>query len=425
MKISQNPSRSVSKVRKYIFTAFLVALGARLYVNFFVPGFIITFTAIILGIALYFSDDIHPVILGCMVAVFSPGIRFFIDSFSDYTMSELLIRIYPDVFFYVTYGLVFYILSRLFKDQFTSKYYIILFLSDFLSNLVELLVRTQLFEIKWSMIQGIILVALGRTGLTLLTIFVVVRYTSLIMHQEHEKRYQHLMMQTSRFKSEIYFLYKNMNQIEALMKLSHQIKGRVSEDEALRSLALELSKDVHEIKKDYLRTVKGLEEIYGENMSLDELDLKDLFKILEDNTKEYIKDTPGISCHFKCKSSVMVKEHFYLMSVIRNLINNGIEACGDAGKVYIYARDVNDDLEIFVRDNGKGISPEDIDYIFNTGYSTKFDEKTGDIYRGIGLTLVKEMVEEVFKGKLEVESSLGEGTSFIITIGHSNLEGVS
>jgi len=275
------------------------------------------------------------------------------------------------------------------------------------------------------MIQGITLVALGRTFLTMLVIFIVVRYTSLMIHQEHEKRYQHLMMQTSRFKSEIYFLYKNMNQIEALMKLSHKIKNQVSEDETLRLLALDLSKDVHEIKKDYLRTVKGLEEIYGDNMRLDELNLKDLFKILEDNTKDFLKSKPDIVCNFKCKSPVFVKEHFYLMSIIRNLINNGIEACGEVGKVYVYARDVNDQVEIYVRDNGTGIKKEDLDYIYNTGYSTKFNEKTGDIYRGIGLTLVKEMVEDVFNGTLEVETSVGEGTSFIVTIDHRNLEGVS
>jgi len=425
MNIKEMPLKSVSKVKKYIFIAFLVALGARLYVSFFVPGFIITFTAIILGLSLYFNDDIHPIILGGLVAIISPGMRFLIDSLTEIPTSELLIRIYPDVFFYITYGLVFFILSRIYSENFSRKYYIILFFSDFLSNLMELLIRTQFFEIEWSMIQGITLVALGRTFLTMLVIFVVVRYTSLMIHQEHEKRYQHLMMQTSRFKSEIYFLYKNMNQIEALMKLSHKIKNQVSEDKTLRLLALDLSKDVHEIKKDYLRTVKGLEEIYGDNMRLDELNLKDLFKILEDNTKDFLKSKPDIVCNFKCKSPVFVKEHFYLMSIIRNLINNGIEACGDVGKVYIYARDVNSQVEIYVRDNGSGIEKEDLDYIYNTGYSTKFNEKTGDIYRGIGLTLVKEMVEDVFNGTLEVETSVGEGTSFIVTIDHRNLEGVS
>ena len=410
-------------IRKYLFIALLVSLGARLYVSFFIPGFIITFTAIILGISLYFNEDINPLILGFVVAIMSPGLRLFFDSFSSDNFTDLLTIVYPDVFFYITYGLVFYLMVNVFKHHSKRKFYMILFFSDFVSNLVEILVRTHFFDIKWPMIQGILLVAIARSAVTMLAIYVVVRYTSLLMKQEHEKRYQYLMMLTSRFKSEVYFLHKNMDQIEKLVGLSHKIKGMIEQDESLRELTLDLSQGVHEIKKDYIRAIRGLEEIYDGGMDLNDITLKDLIHLIDNNTKEFVKSKNlNISLSFKCKSSVKVKDHFYMMSILRNLVNNAIEACHDFGKVYVYAQEVDDHLEVYIRDTGMGIKAEDRDYIFNTGYSTKFDEKTGDIYRGLGLTLVKEMVEDVFSGTIDYESEVGQGTSFILCFDRIRLE---
>ena len=57
------------------------------------------------------------------------------------------------------------------------------------------------------------------------------------------------------------------------------------------------------------------------------------------------------------------------------------------------------------------------------GFSTKFDEKTGNIYRGVGLSGVKIVVEEQFGGSLEVESTQGAGTAFIVRIPADRLEG--
>jgi len=216
-----------------------------------------------------------------------------------------------------------------------------------------------------------------------------------------------------------------MNQMETMVGLSHTLKRKVEDDSELKSITLELSKSAHEIKKDYLRVVRGLEEIYDSELNLEEMNIKDLFSIIEVNTKDYLK-SKNINTNFriKCKVDCIIKEHFYLMSILRNLINNSIDACDSIdGIIDVYAHYEDEEICIYVKDYGEGITEENEPFIVNTGFSTKFDENTGNIFRGIGLMLVKEMVEQVFGGEIEFESKHGEGTTFVVRLNPGGLKG--
>lgn len=413
----------LNKGMKVLLIAIFVALVARLYISFFIDGFIVTFAAIILALTLYFDEDIHPIHLGVMVAVISPGIRYV---FEGLIMKnpEVFQLVYPDAFFYITYGLVFTLSRSYFGAAYKKRFYLMAFYADVIANLVELMVRTEIIGLKWPMIQGIILVGLIRTIIIMFFIYLAVNYTSMLVQEEHERRYQYLMLQSSRFKSEIYFLQKNMNQIENLVRLSHNLKKKASDyDEEISTIALEISKSMHEIKKDHMRVVRGLEEIYEEDMDFKEIALKDLFKIIEVNTYDFLHSkNMRVICSFRCTVDVMVKDHFYLMSVLRNLINNGIDACEGNGRIDVTAMEDDGNIMIQVRDNGSGIEESDAPYIFNNGFSNKFDEATGNISRGIGLTLVKEMVENIFDGTIEFESEFGKGTAFNLRLNCERLQ---
>lgn len=75
-----------------------------------------------------------------------------------------------------------------------------------------------------------------------------------------------------------------------------------------------------------------------------------------------------------------------------------------------------------MEDNGPGISERHLPNIFEMGYSTKFDYKTGNIYRGVGLWGVRNTVEEQFKGTINVVSQPGKGTRFQVEIPAERLE---
>ena len=112
-----------------------------------------------------------------------------------------------------------------------------------------------------------------------------------------------------------------------------------------------------------------------------------------------------------------MRQYFKMMSVIRNLALNSAEAIGSSGgKVTLSLRENGDDYVLEVRDNGPGIDADELETVFFDGYSTKFNAETGDVQRGLGLTLVKDYVENIFCGTIEVQSEKGKYSDFVITM---------
>jgi len=96
-----------------------------------------------------------------------------------------------------------------------------------------------------------------------------------------------------------------------------------------------------------------------------------------------------------------------------NLVSNSLKFTAAGGTVTIGARAHGDDVELFVEDNGAGISEEDQEIIFDAfrrGRSGSLEHSAG-----LGLSLVKRFVE-LHHGRVELESNLGEGTRVAIIL---------
>lgn len=103
----------------------------------------------------------------------------------------------------------------------------------------------------------------------------------------------------------------------------------------------------------------------------------------------------------------------HFSNVIDNLIENAIKYSGNMLTVILSVTDINNSLKISVKDNGIGISQSDKKYIFDKYYRSKTRfarQKTGF---GLGLTYVKSIIE-AHNGNIEVNSTVGEGSEFII-----------
>ena len=98
-----------------------------------------------------------------------------------------------------------------------------------------------------------------------------------------------------------------------------------------------------------------------------------------------------------------------LTQVLWNLVRNGVQAMAGRGRLELGLQATSEQVRLSVRDFGRGIPAEDLDRIFEPFFSTK------EGGTGIGLALVQRIVEE-HGGGIEVFSSLGEGTRFVIEL---------
>lgn len=90
-----------------------------------------------------------------------------------------------------------------------------------------------------------------------------------------------------------------------------------------------------------------------------------------------------------------------------NLIKNAIEAMPEGGSIYISTEKVLNEWKITIQDEGKGMSEEDIQKIYDPFFSTK---KEGT---GLGLTICATILKD-HHGRMDVSSELGKGAAFQI-----------
>jgi two-component system cell cycle sensor histidine kinase/response regulator CckA len=98
-----------------------------------------------------------------------------------------------------------------------------------------------------------------------------------------------------------------------------------------------------------------------------------------------------------------------LQQVVLNLVTNARDALGDRGDIEIVTRSPEPSVvELVVADTGPGIAPEDLGRLFDPFFTTKPNGT------GLGLSITHGIVTE-HRGTIDVESSPGQGTRFILT----------
>jgi len=104
-----------------------------------------------------------------------------------------------------------------------------------------------------------------------------------------------------------------------------------------------------------------------------------------------------------------------LGQVLRNLLNNAVSYTPTGGKISISAMPLGDTLTVSVKDSGEGIAPEHLPNLFERFYRVEKSRSRATGGAGLGLTIVKQLVEAQ-GGSVEVESTLGRGTTFTFTL---------
>ena len=112
-----------------------------------------------------------------------------------------------------------------------------------------------------------------------------------------------------------------------------------------------------------------------------------------------------------------------MASIISNLLSNAIKFTNANGKIIVHLNKINTKnsnfFSIKVQDNGLGLAEDDIAHLFDRFYQVDNESSHDQEGTGIGLSLAKEFVE-LMNGTIDVESTLGKGSTFTVQIPITN-----
>lgn len=244
---------------------------------------------------------------------------------------------------------------------------------------------------------------------------------------------------------ELYRLFHEVNALAAI--LDAHAEKELKEKEFLKDTLADIS---HQLKTPLaaLRIYNGILQGEAENpqairefasLSEQELDriealVQNLLKItkMDAGTVLFEKKTENVSemmervrAHFAFRAkqeektlrlaggdtAVLFCDRSWLTEALDNLVKNALDHTKKGDTVQIEWKQFPSILQIRIEDNGCGIHPEDLYYIFKRFYRSRFSKDTQGL--GLGLPLAKSIIE-AHDGTIRVDSELGAGAAFVI-----------
>jgi two-component system, sporulation sensor kinase E len=202
---------------------------------------------------------------------------------------------------------------------------------------------------------------------------------------------------------------------ETAHQLGTPISSLTAWVELLKNSATIQPEAVDEIEKDVSR-LELITERFSKIGSSPTLELQNVSESILKNI-DYIKhrSSKNVVFNISVDDNLMAQFNPPLFDwVMENLLKNALDAMEGKGNIAVIASEDDSHVFIDVKDSGKGIPSSKFNTVFQPGYSTK---KRG---WGLGLTLVKRIVENYHHGKVFVkESEIGKCTTFRIILNKS------
>ena len=214
---------------------------------------------------------------------------------------------------------------------------------------------------------------------------------------------------------------------DTISDISHQLKTPIAALSIYNEMIQGETDDLPEIKKFTVLSEQELNRIETLVQNLLEITKLDAGTIIIEKSVENIADMiRDIELHFAYRAKQERKEivlsgadnitlfcdRDWIIEAISNIVKNALDHTGTNDRIVIEWKGLPDLTQITIKDNGSGIHPEDIHYIFKRFYRSRFSKDTQGI--GLGLPLAKAIVE-AHDGNITVDSELGKGSVFNIT----------
>lgn len=215
---------------------------------------------------------------------------------------------------------------------------------------------------------------------------------------------------------------------EFTSNVSHELKSPLTSimgfAEMIKSDMVTDEKDIKEFSGMIYKESSRLLQLIEELLSLSKLNEENIVLKENVNVRKVAEDVAD-SLSFEAKKKnidievegegEIISANTLIYEMLFNLVSNSIKYSNDDKVVKIKIDDEKDKLSIAVEDQGIGIKREEIPRIFERFYTVDKSRSKQNGGTGLGLSIVKHIIN-VLKGDIEVESNLGEGTKFKITL---------
>ncbi|MGG3470271.1 sensor histidine kinase [Neobacillus pocheonensis] len=367
---------------------------------------------------LLWSRKIHPVLAGLLTGSAVVCFRVILDKvqvgsfdFPDH---------FPVFFYYTVFGLFFHVfkVKKLYHRPLLIG--LVGMVLEIMGNVTEMTIRHFTTDMKMTTSGFLIII-----GVAIIRSFFVLGFFNTILvretrlaEEQQKKRTEEVLLLVSNLNVEMFQLEKSAKDAEKLTSACYAIyrdlKALNNQDQA--QAMLKIAGELHEIKKDNQRIYAGLSKLMAKENLDDFMNIEEIISVATISNKNY-SELLGKTIDFQVRISGEHPEYltFILLSLINNLIANAVEAIHQEGQIVVTAEKVQDLVKITIKDNGKGISKKNKVYIFEPGFTTKFDQ-AGIASNGIGLSYTKSVIENL-DGEINlIESSKEEGTTFEVQL---------
>ncbi|TDF96807.1 ATP-binding protein [Paenibacillus piri] len=292
---------------------------------------------------------------------------------------------------------------------------------DFMSNEMELIARSTLFHLPYYQPAQWLLISVTAV---VRCYFTVGLYSSItvnqmrIVHAEQQKRMEQMLMINSGLYGEVFYLKKSMRAIEQITVQSYDLYCRLNmlpEYKDYSRSILEITQQIHEVKKDSQRILAGLLKLTDKETA-SEMMLSEIVQFVLKSNQEYSRMLhKDVHMEQEMRVNYSTAHSIPLLTVLNNLVSNAVEAIELEGTIRIQVYGMLSETVFIVTDSGTGISELDKEMVFEPGFTTKFSQE-GIAATGIGLSHVRDIVQS-FKGSIQLKGGkLAGETTFVVAL---------
>lgn len=200
---------------------------------------------------------------------------------------------------------------------------------------------------------------------------------------------------------------------ELISNISHDLKTPLTAIKGYVEGIMDGVADTPEKMNRYIRTIynkaNDMEKLIGELTLYSKIDANDIpYHFIKINVKEYFDDcVEDVRTELESQNFVLsyfnyVKSEVCMMAdpeqlhrVINNIISNSLKYNNkEKGVINIRVREEKEYIHVEIEDNGKGVTPEEAEHIFERFYRTDSSRNSHTGGSGIGLSIVKKIVED-------------------------------